>query len=451
MASTATTPSITAARPNVSKLGVKQGGTSKAPRPMTRTLMMMPDDILTMVLSLCTYDEISQLRMICHRFNRICQRLLNQGLQKLERYHSNCLKKLKSQLPRRESERRQHPLARHCDILSAVETRLSLLAMTYSKYIDLKVCCFIPGKVVDEAMRVLTLVMNSKEAPRTHDLLQELRDISSMAMEHFDEKIAPGLRKKLSEGQPVHATTIGAALTLKDISQTSPVMPSTSGRQMNKLHHQIKTANYNFSEVVKDMKALKSQVLELRKVRYEQEKKITQQQQVMVELSSKVTSQNERITEQERKMALLEQQLRNVPGTSQEPQVYFTIDEDGGSLEDECKDEKGTDIEEGDDKLEASRGNLDEPDDVNDTDTQDTGNKKKSTGKKPTDLVPSDNNEEETAALGNDGDVIEDVSTVSVTKVGQRSVRKRKASRDEGKNTSSIVSKKRRQKSDKGK
>lgn len=53
--------------------------------------------------------------------------------------------------------------------------------------------------------------MNSKEAPRTHDLLQELRDISSMAMEHFDEKIAPGLRKKLSEGQPVHATTIGAA------------------------------------------------------------------------------------------------------------------------------------------------------------------------------------------------------------------------------------------------
>ena len=58
-------------------------------------------------------------------------------------------------------------------------------------------------------MHVLTLVMESKEAPRTHDLLQELRDISSMAMEHFDEKIAPGLKRKLGEGQTVN--TIGAA------------------------------------------------------------------------------------------------------------------------------------------------------------------------------------------------------------------------------------------------
>ena len=54
---------------------------------------------------------------------------------------------MKAKLPRRESERRNHPLARHVDILSAVETRLSLLSMTYSKYIDLGLCCFIPGKV----------------------------------------------------------------------------------------------------------------------------------------------------------------------------------------------------------------------------------------------------------------------------------------------------------------
>lgn len=34
------------------------------PRQMNRTLLMMPDDILTMVLSLLTYDEISQLRVV---------------------------------------------------------------------------------------------------------------------------------------------------------------------------------------------------------------------------------------------------------------------------------------------------------------------------------------------------------------------------------------------------
>jgi len=55
---------------------------------------------------------------------------------------------VKARLPRRESERRTHPLARHVDILGAIETRISLLSMTYSKYIDQGLCCFIPGKVI---------------------------------------------------------------------------------------------------------------------------------------------------------------------------------------------------------------------------------------------------------------------------------------------------------------
>jgi len=55
---------------------------------------------------------------------------------------------MRAKLPRRESERQSHPLARHVDILSAVKNRLSLLDMTYSRYIDLGLCCFIPGKVV---------------------------------------------------------------------------------------------------------------------------------------------------------------------------------------------------------------------------------------------------------------------------------------------------------------
>lgn len=50
-------------------------------------------------------------------------------------------------LYRRESERRNHSLARHADILAAVETRLSLLNMTFMKYVDSNLCCFIPGKV----------------------------------------------------------------------------------------------------------------------------------------------------------------------------------------------------------------------------------------------------------------------------------------------------------------
>ena len=134
----------------------------------------------------------------------------------MEKYHAQCLRAVKSQLPRRESERRSHPLARHCDILTAIETRISMLSMTFIKYVDLNLCCFIPGKVIDEIFRVLrlirdsktppraherlqqlSLIRDSKTLPRAHEILQELRDISSMAMEHFDEKILPDLKHSI--------------------------------------------------------------------------------------------------------------------------------------------------------------------------------------------------------------------------------------------------------------
>lgn len=49
-------------------------------------------------------------------------------------------------------------------------------------------------QVIDEIFRVLRLIQNTKTPPRAHEILQELRDISSMAMEHFDEKILPDLK-----------------------------------------------------------------------------------------------------------------------------------------------------------------------------------------------------------------------------------------------------------------
>lgn len=44
---------------------------------------------------------------------------------------------------------------------------------------------------------MLRLVKDSKTPPRTPEILQELRDISSMAMEHFDEKILPEFKHSL--------------------------------------------------------------------------------------------------------------------------------------------------------------------------------------------------------------------------------------------------------------
>lgn len=59
-------------------------------------------------------------------------------------------------------------------------------------------CVAICVQVIDEIYRVLRYVNSTRSPQRAHEVLQELRDISSMAMEYFDEKIVPILKKKLS-------------------------------------------------------------------------------------------------------------------------------------------------------------------------------------------------------------------------------------------------------------
>ncbi|XP_041985867.1 F-box only protein 28 isoform X2 [Aricia agestis] len=165
----------------------------------------LPTLVIENIFSYLTYDEIAKNRLVSKSFNEICMTLLNRGFLMIERRHALALKSVKAQLPRRESERRYHPLARHCDILTSIETRISMLNMTYSKFIDNGLCCFIPGRVIDEIRRVLHIVESSKQPPRAHEVLQELRDISSMAIEHFDDKISPAFRKRLQEGAQVAA------------------------------------------------------------------------------------------------------------------------------------------------------------------------------------------------------------------------------------------------------
>lgn len=64
--------------------------------------------------------------------------------------------------------------------------------------------------MIDEIYRVLRYVNSTRAPQRAHEVLQELRDISSMAMEYFDEKIVPILKKKLPGGD-LSGRLIGSA------------------------------------------------------------------------------------------------------------------------------------------------------------------------------------------------------------------------------------------------
>ncbi|EFX70553.1 hypothetical protein DAPPUDRAFT_61180 [Daphnia pulex] len=159
------------------------------------TLLSLHDDVFLEILSYLSYDEVAKLRLVGRHFNEVCQKILNKGFLSFQRYHSRCLKEVKAKLPRRESERRLHPLANHIDILKGIEIRLSHLSTTYYKYAVAGMFCFIPGKVLDECYRVLREVVVHKNPPKSYELLQELRDISSMAVEHFKEHIDPTMKR----------------------------------------------------------------------------------------------------------------------------------------------------------------------------------------------------------------------------------------------------------------
>jgi F-box protein 28 len=64
------------------------------------------------------------LHKVGRHFNEVCQKILNKGFLSVQRYHNRCLKEMKAKLPRRESERRTHPLARHIDVLTGTKTIL---------------------------------------------------------------------------------------------------------------------------------------------------------------------------------------------------------------------------------------------------------------------------------------------------------------------------------------
>ena len=75
------------------------------------------------------------------------------------------LESCKVRMPRRESARRNHPLAKEYDILDTMMMRFSLLNMTFGKYIERKYICFFPGevrKIVHEYYELLVSCFNPK-------------------------------------------------------------------------------------------------------------------------------------------------------------------------------------------------------------------------------------------------------------------------------------------------
>lgn len=159
----------------------------------TINLMDLPVELIQNILSHCGYKTVANLRVVNKKMDVICGSLLNLTFNKLQnsmltRFHS-----IKAQMPRRESARRQHPLACEFDIVETIYMRLNLLHMTFGKHIEKKLMYFFPGEVLDEVHRILYYIKVTPKLPRPYRVTDELFDLTTMAMEYFKEKLEPNL------------------------------------------------------------------------------------------------------------------------------------------------------------------------------------------------------------------------------------------------------------------
>ncbi|XP_033210411.1 F-box only protein 28 isoform X2 [Belonocnema kinseyi] len=156
-------------------------------------LLDMPIEILEKICSYVNYNTVASLRPVCHQLDRVCGSILNSTFQRLQAQMLSRFQAIKAQMPRRESARRNHPLACESDIIETLHMRLTLLQMSFGKHIERKHCCFFPGEILDEVYRILHYIKVTPKLARPYKVTDELFDLSTMAMEYFKERIEPTL------------------------------------------------------------------------------------------------------------------------------------------------------------------------------------------------------------------------------------------------------------------
>ncbi len=175
-----------------------------------------------------------------------------------------------------------------------------MLSMTYTKYMELELCCFIPGKVVDEVLKILRIVENSKGPLKPHEILQELRDISSMAIEHFDEKIAHLLKKSFLSFHANQPPSLAQSIALSlnpgmsaDRSMSCDSSPDLTTEQANKSGLETPLRDECRKSVARIEKKYKQAMSKINQMLYLQNKQAYQIQQLKRRLEETETKNRE--------------------------------------------------------------------------------------------------------------------------------------------------------------
>jgi len=246
-------------------------------------LCSLPDPALDKVLLFLSYHEIAQLRQVNKQFNVICKSLLNKGFRALKRFHSKLLKEIRSKTPilvliKPPIDR---TLWQQKFILVHIGSNISSLESTFMKYVNDGICCFIPGMVLDEMYGVFR---NIKIFANPSAILQ-LKDLCTMAEEHFIDHIEPSLFIPLKQ---------------QDDPTNKIIRLTKMNKRMNK---RMKQQNKDFKATEAKMnKMIQEQFKNFKATMTKVNKKIDNQDEVIAEQNKKIKNQDEFIAQQNIKL-----------------------------------------------------------------------------------------------------------------------------------------------------
>lgn len=280
----------------------------------------MPVEILGHILSYVGYKKVAQMRVISHQMNQVCSSILNSTFQKLQTQMLNRFQNVKAKMPRRESARRNHPLACECDILETCSMRLSLLQMTFGKHIERKHCCFFPGGILDEVYSVINYIRTTPMLARPFKVTDELFDLSTMAMEYFREHLEPNLpdiayfnKDYTSSTKPFTTLEVSSSILSRDTSHSSSSSPPQSNmvlrKGIRKIKQGMKRYNNQLSVLRSELRTCKRKATEQAKQIAEQQKLLAEQQKQTLEYANRLDENDKKNEEISRKFSTLLQEL----------------------------------------------------------------------------------------------------------------------------------------------
>uniref|UniRef100_A0A182Q7J9 F-box domain-containing protein n=1 Tax=Anopheles farauti TaxID=69004 RepID=A0A182Q7J9_9DIPT len=279
-------------------------------------LMDLPTEILGHIFAFVGFKKIAHMRVISRQMNQVCSTLLNSTFQKLQNQMHARFQTVKAKMPRRESARRNHPLACECDILETCYMRLSLLQMTFGKHIERKHCCFFPGGILDEVYSVLYYIRTSPSLDRPYKVTDELFDLSTMAMEYFKEHIEPNLPDLAyfaNSTKSFAALETSSSILSRDTSHSSSSSPPQSNmvlrKGIRKIKQGMKRYNNQLTVLRSELRTCKRKATEQAKTITEQQKLLSEQQKQTLEFANRLDETDKKNDELSRKFSTVLQEL----------------------------------------------------------------------------------------------------------------------------------------------